>query len=697
MADQQAQAAATPTAPVPPAAGKADEAAQKTFYQLLKQDVSWQSIRDVLTYEIPLPVGSSSDDDLADILLKQGWIAKEQLEELRRNKDVVGESLGHVLVERGLITADQLKVAQEQKKATGQPLYRTLLQLKMALPQDIREVLSSPLQLPFGNRAADGFSDWLVAQQVLTVEALDAAWKEAQGAKEEFRHYLVSSGKISEAQFAQAVAAEAGLPYDSLEQVVAIPARITRMLPAFILRRHHALPYKLDKDQLHVAFAEAHHVREFEKMGLLLEVGVQSVIAPRQRVEALLQECIPVDDSELAVGEGEDAEQLEETSRAMPAVELLTVIVRGVIKSQGTDIHIEPQKDATRVRYRVDGVLHDVLTLDSNTSRRIITRIKSLAQMDVASRHLPQDGHLVMTVGEKTRNFRISSIPTVYGEKLAMRLVQSDMACSSFEQLGMNLAQRKLLHEILRQPNGLVLTTGPVGSGKTTTLYACLNSLDCFTHNIISIEDPVEYDIAGVNQVQVNTRRDLTFGVGLRSILRQDPDVIMIGEIRDEETAEIAVRAAMTGTLVLSTIHANAAATCISSFIQLGVRPYMVSHAISAILFQRLVRRICPQCKEEYDATPADLRELRLPADRSLRLWRGKGCAACLHTGYHGRTGVFELLKLNQEFRQAIVENPSVANLEAAAKSAEMVSLHAHASELVLAGVTTVEELARIL
>ncbi len=680
-----------------PVGKSSTSAKQPTLYALLKKDVSWQSIKDVLSYEIPMPISTQEGKDIADIALEQGWITEEQLHELRENRDAVRDSIGQVLLDRGIINAQQLEEAQQQKKRTGQPLYRTLMQLKMALPQDVVDVLSTPIRLPFGNRPRDKFCTYLIDQNILTEDELDAHWKAASSAKEEFRHRLLKEGKVTEVQYASALAYDLDLPFDSLEEVMDIPPRIVRMLPPFLLRRHQALPYKLVENTLHVAFKEAHHVHEFAKMGLLLESDLQPVIAPASMVDSLMESHVPKDDSKLAVGEDEESVHVDESGSVTPAVELVTVIVRGVLKSEGTDIHIEPQKDAARVRYRVDGILHDVMTLDLSTSRKVISRIKSLAGMDIAQRHLPQDGHLILTVQERQRNFRISTIPTIYGEKIAMRLVQSDMASSSFEQLGMTAEQRKLLSSILSLPNGLVVTTGPVGSGKTTTLYSCLNALDCFTHNIVAIEDPVEFDIAGINQMQVNLKRGVTFALGLRAILRQDPDVIMVGEIRDDETAEIAVRAAMTGSLVLSTIHANSATTCISSFIQLGVRPFMVSHAVAGIIFQRLVRRVCAECKEAYDASAKEKEELGIAPDKEVKLHRGKGCSNCLQTGYHGRIGVYEILKLNDSYRQAIVDDPSLANLKKAAFDAEMIPLRTHIIHHVLEGTTSFDEMLRIL
>lgn len=666
---------------------------QNTFYQLLKQDISWRSVKDVLTYEIPTPF-SSSDEDLAEIMLKQGWVSRDQLEEIRQNKDAVGDSIGQVLVDRGIITNEQLAEAKKAKESTGQPLYRTLMQLKMAVPQDVMDVLSTPIQLPFGNRTNDAFAQWLIDEEILNEEQLDAYWKEAQNAKTDFRHYLLNQEYITEEQYAQALAAELELPYDTLDEAVSIPAKIVRTVPPFLLRRHHALPYKIENNILYVAFRESHHVNDFNKMGLLLDVETQAVIAPRSIQAKLVEEHVPRDDSDLAIGQ---EESLEDSDHITPAVELLTVIVRGIVKSNGTDIHVEPQKNSARVRYRVDGILHDVMTLDKTNTQRVISRIKSLSGMDIANRHIPQDGHLVMKMGDRNRNFRISTIPTIFGEKVAMRLVQSDMAFSSFEQLGMNREQRALLSDMLKLPNGLLVTTGPVGSGKTTTLYSCLNALDCFTNNIVTIEDPVEYDVTGVNQVQVNSKRGVTFATGLRAILRQDPNVIMVGEIRDEETAEIAVRAAMTGSLVLSTIHANSAATCMTSFIQLGVRPYMASLAVAGIIFQRLIRRVCPQCKEEREASEAEKRELGLNEDEEVTLWTGKGCSQCLQTGYHGRTGVYEMLKVDDAYRQAVIDNPSLGHLKKSAREAKMVPLRQHATELVLNGTTTIEEMSRIL
>ncbi len=667
-----------------------DKAAKRGFYELLKQDVSWKAIKDVMTYEIPI-FGEASDDDIAEVLVQQGYVSHEQLEELKTHSDVIGDSVGQALVDRDIITADQLRDAKELKEATGQPLYRALMHLKLAVPQDLVDVLTAPIQLPFGNRVDDEFTRWIISNGIATEERLDEAWRESRERGEEFRNHLLQVGILSEEEYAKAVAHEADVPFDDLSGVYDIPDKLTHMLPAFLLRRHRALPYKLEDNKLFIAFPESHNVRDFEKLGLMLNFETQPVIAPQSTHAELVATYLPKD------SEAATSEILPDDGPVQPAVELLTAILRGLVRSTGTDVHIEPQRESIRVRYRIDGILHDVMTLTPDTAHRVVSRVKSLAQMDIAQRHLPQDGHVVLPVLDRPRNFRIATIPTVDGEKLAIRLVQSDLAFSSFGQLGMNAEQQELVDEILAMPNGLVLAGGPVGSGKTTTLYSFLNSMDCFAGNVVTIEDPVEYELAGVTQIQVNARRDLTFAVGLRAILRQDPDVIMVGEIRDDETAEIAVRAAMTGSLVLSSMHANSATTAIYSLIQLGVRPYMVGLATSGIIFQRLARRVCNFCREAYPATAADRLELEAGPDEELMICRGTGCAKCLHTGYHGRTGVFEILKLNDQYREAIAAEPSLTNLAEAAAEAKMISLREHAAQLVRKGVISIEEMTRIL
>ena len=669
---------------------------RRSFLDLLTSDLSWRTVQDVLAYDVNRPLNDRSTIDMIDIALEEGWISKAQHRGLRREENLAQENLGRIMLERGLITDAQLAEASEFQDRTGQPMWRTFMQLKMAVPEKMKEVLSTAIRIPFGEHPAPEFSKYLIDHQVITRQKLDSAWKAARDSNTEFNAYLVNNKLVTADQIGHADAYQLGLVFDPLEKLPEIAPQLLKLIPPSILHRVGAIPYRADDDYLHVAFADSRNVKALDKLGLMLQIEMKLVLVPREKLDELMATHLPASDALFYMSAtGEHDEDVEEELR--PAVAMLSVILRGLINCNGTDVHIEPFRESTRVRFRVDGVLHDFISIQPNVSREMTARIKSLAGMDSAKRFVPQDGHMNTVIDSAERNFRIATVPCIDGEKVALRSVQSDIAFSTFEALGMTSSQRRIMNDMLNMSNGLILTTGPVGSGKTTSLYACLNSLDCFRHNIMSVEDPVEFEVPGVTQVQVDRKRDLTFSTGIRAVLRQDPDMIMIGEIRDIETAQSATRASLTGTLVLSSLHANSAPSAVAALLQLGVSPYMVGNTVAAVVFQRLVRKICTQCAEISEAVPQEKKFLELASDESVKLHRGIGCQHCLHTGYHGRTAVFELLGINDEFRHIIYTSPSVAELHQAAERSGMLPLHSHARDLVLNGTTTIDEMLRIL
>ena len=645
-----------------------------------------------MTYDINRPLMEKTTGDLADVALKRGWINREQYDELRNSEEDVSESLGQSMMERGLITSEQLTEARSVMERTGQPLWRTLLQLKMTLPSDVVQFLKSDIELPFGKRPRPVLCSYLVDEGFCSEEQLDAAWLEAKAQKIEFGRYLESSGIVANEVLEQGAAIELGLPFDNLADVDEISTHLLRMIPSGVLLRFKALPYKIENEHLFVAFSDARHIEEMTKLGLMLKMPMQPVLAPQARLEQLLERLVTDDSFKKTFIKDTDTEDDES-----PAANMLIIILRGLLNAEGSDIHIEPSYGSARVRYRVDGILHDFLALKPDIAKRVCARIKGLANMEIEQRFRPQDGHLNLRIDNTDRNFRVATIPSIYGETVALRLVQSEMAFSNFEQLGMMENQRQLMTDLLNSPSGLVLTAGPVGCGKTTTLYSCLNCLDCFNQNIMTIEDPVEFELTGVTQVQVNNKRGLSFGAGVRALLRQDADTLMIGEIRDEETAEIALRASLSGTLVLSTVHANSATAAIASLMQLGVTGFSAGNALSGVVFQRLARRICKDCREAYEADDTERKELQIEGDDPVTLYRSHGCNTCFQTGYHGRIGVFEMLKIDEEMRQVIFSQPTHNELYAAATKAGMIPIEAHVRELVLSGDISMKEMLRIL
>ncbi|MDR7489743.1 MAG: GspE/PulE family protein, partial [Armatimonadota bacterium] len=389
-------------------------------------------------------------------------------------------------------------------------------------------------------------------------------------------------------------------------------------------------------------------------------------------------------------------EQLKALVEDAPVVRLVNMIIEDAVRERASDIHIEPQRSGLLVRYRIDGVLHDVMKPPLNLKSPLISRVKIMADMDIAERRKPQDGRIHLRTAGRAIDLRVSTLPTVYGEKVVMRILDQSTPLIGLSHLGFHSETLSQWEAAVNKPYGMILVTGPTGSGKSTTLYGTLNTLNTLEKNIVTVEDPVEYQLPRINQVQVNPKAGLTFATGLRSILRQDPDIIMVGEIRDRETAEIAVQAALTGHLVLSTLHTNDAASAVSRLVDMGIEPFLVSSSVIAILAQRLARQICSDCKTGYSPPPDALKRLGLDTAEGVTLYRGAGCEACRHTGYKGRIGVFELLVVTDSLRELIVRRAPAAELKAQAVREGMRTLRDDGLEKVLSGVSTIDEILRV-
>ncbi|HLS53957.1 MAG TPA: GspE/PulE family protein, partial [Tissierellaceae bacterium] len=389
----------------------------------------------------------------------------------------------------------------------------------------------------------------------------------------------------------------------------------------------------------------------------------------------------------------EDEELIEVTSA--PIVRLLNSIVEQAVRNKASDIHVEPYSNEVRIRIRVDGDLQKIMTLPKNNLSPIITRIKIIGKMNIAEKRIPQDGRVETIINGKEIDMRISTLPTVYGEKAVIRLLDKAGLSFTKESLGFNTENLKVFNEILYQPYGMILVTGPTGSGKTTTLYTALRELNTMEKNIITVEDPVEYKLDGINQVQVNAKAGLTFATGLRSILRQDPDIIMIGEIRDSETAEMAIRAAITGHLVLSTLHTNDSPSAVARLVDMGVEPYLVSSAVIGIMSQRLIKVLCNNCKKAYEASYAEKKFLNYPVNQDLTLYSAIGCNTC-NQGYRGRVGVHEIMPIDAKMRRLIDENVNIEDLREAAIKSGMVPLTEAVMNLAIEGRTSFDEVVKV-
>ncbi|WP_162913038.1 type II secretion system ATPase GspE [Rhodospirillaceae bacterium SYSU D60014] len=519
---------------------------------------------------------------------------------------------------------------------------------------------------------------------------------------------LTRLGIVSERDMAQALSTVLGLPLARPADYADQPLLNDGISTKF-LRKSGVLPLADAPDALSLAMIDP--LDDFTLQAIRLAVGkpVQPVVAVPTEMEEAFQRLYGSGKTEIAeiVGEGgdslaldeEDTEQLKDLASGAPVVRLVSLLIAKAVEAKASDIHIEPSGARLRVRYRIDGVLHDVESPPPRLSAAVVSRIKIMAKLNIAERRLPQDGRIRLVVRGIQIDLRISVLPTMHGERVVIRILDRESMPVGLIGLGFDEGTLANLESWLALPNGIILVTGPTGSGKTTTLYASLLRMNSTERNVITVEDPIEYQLDNINQVQVKSQIDLTFANILRSILRQDPDVIMIGEIRDRETAEIAVHAALTGHLVLSTLHTNTAAGAISRLLDMGIEDYLLTSALTGVMAQRLVRRLCRDCRKPYAPSPTTLDEVGVPMALrrpDLTLYEAAGCAQCNHTGYSGRTGIVELLEITDPLRRIIVERAASQALHAAAVQGGMRSMYQHGVEKVLDGVTTIQEVARV-
>jgi general secretion pathway protein E len=404
------------------------------------------------------------------------------------------------------------------------------------------------------------------------------------------------------------------------------------------------------------------------------------------------------EDTDLIISEIEETGDLLDDTSDAPIIKLVNLMLSQAVKDRASDIHIEPAQNRLKIRYRVDGVLYDMLSPPKHIQSALVSRIKIMAKMNIAEKRLPQDGRIEVKIGDKNIDIRVSTIPIAFGERVVLRLLDKTSILLQVSDLGMPRERLKEFDALIRSPYGIILVTGPTGSGKTTTLYAALSTINTTDVNIITIEDPIEYQLEGVGQIQVNPKIDLTFANGLRSIVRQDPDVILVGEVRDLETAEIAIQAALTGHLVFSTLHTNDSASAVTRLIDMGIEPFLVTSSVVAILAQRLVRTLCSACKEAYVPDEESLQNIGIAADMisGKTIYRGVGCPSCLKTGYRGRTGIFEMMMLTDTVKNLILRTSDANAIKRSGVEQGMVSLRQDGAAKVLAGVTTIEEVFRV-
>ncbi|MFP4104923.1 MAG: type II secretion system ATPase GspE [Phycisphaerae bacterium] len=550
--------------------------------------------------------------------------------------------IGEVLLNKGLITADNLAEAMELRRKQGVRLDRALIQLGWVDAEDVLREMSEQLSIP-----------------------------------------MVDLSEVD------------------------VDVEILQSLPAKLVYRKHLVPLERENGSLTVATSDPFDLYAFDELRLLTGLEIKPVLAAEDEIDKVIKthyglggntidEMMSTDDLEVVRDSGNEPEDLLEMAQEASVIKLVNEIFLEAVNERASDIHIEPYEKGLSIRYRIDGVLHEA-SVPSQIHRfqaAIISRIKIMASLNIAEKRLPQDGRINLRVGGKEYDVRVSVIPMLFGEGIVMRVLDKTSVAFTLPELGMPEDTFGTFRELIKRPHGIILVTGPTGSGKTTTLYAALSAIVSGRIKVITVEDPVEYHLDGVNQIQVQSKIGMTFARGLRAILRHDPDVVMIGEIRDLETAEAAIQAALTGHLVFSTLHTNDACSAVTRLLDMGIEPFLVSSTLEASMAQRLVRTVCPDCKEPYKPDPETL-----PADFNYQpgqtLYRGAGCRKCRGTGYRGRSGVFELMTVDEPVRQRIVERSSASRIVEVARENGMRLLREDGWVKVRNGITTPEEVVR--
>ncbi len=482
---------------------------------------------------------------------------------------------------------------------------------------------------------------------------------------------------------------------------------VAQILSEEVVRRINMLPIRIEGEYIYVAASAPVNIPGLDEVKLLTGLKVKPVIVSKNDLDRIINSQFSTQQTSKQAIVDMTFQELKTTREVLspeetmdvdeaPVVALVNSIIRGAVNDNASDIHLEPQFPEMLVRYRINGLLHDVTTVPKYIEPSIISRIKLLADMDITERRRSQDGHITVTVGNRQVDLRVSSVLTINGEKIVIRVLDKDTMLVDLNHLGLSEDQQKIFRSFISHPYGMILVTGPTGSGKSTTLYAVLKEIDSKTRNIITVENPVEYQMPRITQIQVNPTINLTFASALRTILRQDPDVIMVGEIRDTETAEIAIQAALTGHLVFSTLHTNDAPSAVVRLLDMGIQPFLTSSAVVGVIAQRLVRTICSECKEFYQPSKEEL-ELLGTTRTDIKLARGRGCPLCKNTGYRGRTAVYEIFEINEKIRRLIVAQAPTSEIKKAAMANGMKSLSQMGREKILQGISTLEEVHRVI
>ena len=552
----------------------------------------------------------------------------------------------------------------------------------------------------------------LIAAGTINQEELDRALELQKGSNHRLGTVLIENEIITETELIEALRMQLGIDYIDLTKE-RIPMELAQTLPKNIARQYQIVPVRLIKDELYLAMGDPLNFYAIEEARKASKKKIIPMVSTASAIDHAIMVLYGNEGAAKAIEEmkreaGDTAEVRDnafvsnkigtDSADDAPTIRLVNSIIERAVNERASDIHMEPREEDMLVRMRIDGVLRNILNIPGNLQNSVISRIKIMSGLDISERRIPQDGRFNIRSAGKDIDVRVSTLPTVYGEKIVTRLLDKTGGVLTKSAIGLEGEDLKKYEKLTHCKNGVILIVGPTGSGKSSTMYTMINELNTEDVNLVTLEDPVEYNIAGVNQVQINEKTGMTFASGLRAILRQDPDIIAVGEIRDGETADIAMRAAITGHVVLSTIHTNDSAGTIDRLVDIGVEPYLIAGAVKGVISQRLVRRICPHCKEEYTPDYSELVEAGVKSSVGMKFYRGKGCPECFDTGYRGRIAVFEILEVNSKIRQLIVSGRTREAIqeELSRPGSDYVSLRQNALRIVSEGVTTLEEMARV-
>lgn len=598
--------------------------------------------------------------------------------------------LGDILISWDLITLEDLEAALKEQKEKGGYLGQILINKGLVSSTDVARALQ---QVSTKVKEKAELAQMFVLDNIITDEQLKTALERQRVTKKSLDDTLLELDLVTAEQIAQTFSRHLGIPFIRLSDYD-INLETLRLLPENVIRKYQIIPIKLEQNILSVAMVDPLNLMALDEIKLISKYQIESKVATKKEIQGIIDRYFNLQQTTKQILSDI---RLDRINDEVSVSRLVDNIIQAGVNCRASDIHLEPQHPEMRVRFRIDGILHDISTIPKAIEASLISRIKVLADMDITEHRRPQDGHISIKFSEKNYDLRIASTSTISGEKIVIRILDRTGMLLGLNELGLSGKNQDIFNSLISKPYGIILVTGPTGSGKTTTLYAILNQVDTLTKNVITIEDPVEYKLEGINQAQVNPLADITFATGLRSILRQDPDILMVGEIRDLETATIAIHAALTGHLVFSTLHTNDASSAVTRLIDMGVEPFLISSALIGVIAQRLVRTICLECKEQYDPDPETLKGLGLENyPEKVVFCRGRGCQHCMQTAYRGRTGIFEIMRVSDEIRELILQKNQAAKIKEVAIQEGMVTLRDASLEKVIQGISTPEEIKRV-